>query len=296
MNVDFLRGTGVALVTPFDEHLQIDFAAHQKIIDHVIEGGVDYLVVIGTTGESVNLSAEEKQELIQKTIHFAHGRVPVVAGFGGNNTTQVVKDIKHYDLLGVDAILSVSPSYNKPTQDGIFAHFKEVAQATHLPIVLYNVPGRTSSNMEASTTLRLANDFDNIVAIKEATYEFEQITQLARNKPDGFILLSGCDDLIFHEMALGFDGVISVIGNVIPKVFTNMIKLCREDRFMEAGEVQKDIYDFIFMLFQQGNPAGAKCALKHLDLCDEYIRLPLIEVNDELREKIGRELARITLS
>ncbi|MCP4122911.1 MAG: 4-hydroxy-tetrahydrodipicolinate synthase [Bacteroidetes bacterium] len=293
MNVDFLRGTGVALVTPFDEHLNIDYTAHQKIIDHVIEGGVDYLVVIGTTGESVNLSPEEKQELIRKTIHFAHGRVPVVAGFGGNNTRQVVKDLGHYNLTGVDAILSVSPSYNKPTQDGIYAHFKEVASATHLPIVLYNVPGRTSSNMEASTTLRLANDFENIVAIKEASYDLEQITQLARNKPEGFILLSGCDDLIFHEMALGFDGVISVVGNVIPEVFTRMIALCREDRFLEAGEIQKGLYDFIFLIFAEGNPAGAKCALKHLGLCEEHIRLPLVQVNNELREQIGQALAKV---
>lgn len=293
MEADFLKGTGVALVTPFNSALQIDFAAYKRVIDHVIDGGVNYLVVIGTTGESVNLSTEERRALIGKTVEFAGGRVPVIAGFGGNNTAAVTADLRSFDLSGVAGLLSVSPAYNKPTQDGIYAHFAEIARATDLPIVLYNVPGRTSSNMAARTTLRLARDFDNIVAIKEATYDLEQITQLAKNKPEGFYLLSGCDDLILHEMALGFDGIISVTANVIPELFTRMVNLCAEDRFLEAGRIHKDIYDFIFMLFAQGNPAGAKCGLRHLGICEEYIRLPLVPVDDVLRDKIGREMKRL---
>ncbi|MEZ5022866.1 MAG: 4-hydroxy-tetrahydrodipicolinate synthase [Chitinophagales bacterium] len=294
MSLEFLRGTGVAMVTPFNEHDEIDYAAHQQIIDFVIDNGINYLVVIGTTGESVTLEKEEKQELIHKTVEFAKGRVPIVAGFGGNNTKHVVNDLKNFDLTGIDAILSVSPSYNKPTQEGIYAHFEAVANATDLPIILYNVPGRTSSNMDYKTTLKLAADFKNIVAIKEATYNLEQITHLSKNKPEGFYLLSGCDDLILHEMELGFDGVISVAGNVIPKQFSTMINLCLENKFMEAGKIHKDIYDFIFMLFAQGNPAGAKAAYKHLGFCEEHVRLPLVPINDELREKIGKELERIS--
>ena len=293
MSVAFLRGTGVALITPFNEQFEIDLAAHKNIIDFVIEGGVNYLVVLGTTGESVTLEKEEKQILIDKTVEFAAGRVPVIAGFGGNNTKAVVNDLKSYDISKVDAILSVSPAYNKPTQEGIYAHYREIANATDKPIVLYNVPGRTSSNISAETTLKLAADFENIIAIKEATYNLEQITYLAKNKPEGFYLLSGCDDLIFHEMGIGFDGVISVAGNVIPKLFTEMINLCLADKFEAAGKIHNKIYDFIFMLFKQGNPAGAKAVFKHLGLCEEFVRLPLLPVNEELRQQLGAELKKL---
>ncbi len=294
MSLDFLKGTGVALVTPFDAQHEIDYSAHQNIIDFVINNGINYLVVIGTTGESVTLEADEKQQLISKTVEYAKGRVPVVAGFGGNNTKHVVNDLKSYDLTGVDAVLSVSPAYNKPTQDGIYAHFEAIANATDLPIILYNVPGRTASNISYQTTLKLAADFKNIIAIKEATYDLEQITQLAKNKPEGFYLLSGCDDLILHEMELGFDGVVSVAGNVIPKQFSSMINLCLENKFVEAGKIHKDIYDFVFMLFEQGNPAGAKAVFKHLGFCEEFVRLPLVPVNNDLRERIGKELEKVS--
>lgn len=293
MSLDYLRGTGVALVTPMNAQHEIDLDAQKNIINFVIENGVNYLVVIGTTGESVTLDKQEKQLLISKTIEFAAGRVPVVAGFGGNNTKQVVADLKSFDLTGVDAILSVSPAYNKPTQAGIYAHYEQVLSASDLPFILYNVPGRTSSNMSGETTLKLAKNFKNAVAIKEATYDLEQITYLAQNKPDGFYLLSGCDDLIFHELGIGFDGVISVAGNVIPKQFTEMINLCLDNEFEAAGKIHNDIYDFIFMLFAQGNPAGAKAAFKHLGLCEEFVRLPLLPIDDELRAKIGAEMKRL---
>lgn len=294
MDLSFLRGTGVALVTPFNERQEIDWDAHRKIIDFVLNNGINYLVVLGTTGESVTLEHEEKADLIAATVEFAAGRAPVIAGFGGNNTNHVIKELATIPHKGVSAILSVSPSYNKPTQDGIYEHYKAVSSATDLPIVLYNVPGRTSSNIKWETTVKMAENLKNIRAIKEATYDLEQITMLTKNKPDGFFLLSGCDDLIFHEMALGFDGVISVAGNVIPKQFSDMINYCLAGDFANARKIQLDIYRFIFMLFEQGNPAGAKCAFKHLGLCEEYIRLPLVPVNDELRGRLGKELARVT--
>ncbi len=284
------------MVTPFRADNSIDWDAHRRITEYVIDGGIQYLVVIGTTGESVTLKSEEKQALIHKTIEFAAGRVPVVAGFGGNDTMSIVEDLQSFDLNGVAAVLSVSPAYNKPTQDGILAHFREVAKATDLPIILYNVPGRTSSNIMADTTIQLAKEFDHIVAIKEATYDLEQITYLACKKPDGFYLLSGCDDLIFHEMGLGFDGVISVAGNVIPNTFSKMIRLCQEDRYKEAGELHKHIYPFIFSLFAQGNPAGAKAAFHHLGLCDEYVRLPLVPVSRSHYDKIAQEIEVIRAS
>lgn len=293
MNTNALQGTGVALVTPFNSNLEIDTAALRKLVNHVIDGGVNYLVVNGTTAESVTTSAEEKQLLINLIVAYAEGRVPIVAGFGGNHTQQVIDDIKTFDLTGVDYLLSVSPAYNKPTQDGIYAHYKAIAESTDLPIILYNVPGRTAKNMEASTTIRLANDFDNIIAIKEATYDLEQITNLVLNRPVGFLLLSGCDDLIFHEMALGFDGVISVVANSSPKPFTQMINLCLNNDFAAAKQIQLDLYRYIFMLFEQGNPAGVKCVLKHLDICDEYVRLPLVEVDEDLRSRLKTALEGI---
>ncbi len=290
MKANPLSGTGVALVTPMTDDLQLDLIGLQKLVDHVINGGVDYLVVNGTTGESVTTTEEEKQILIQKVVEFSNNRVPVIAGFGGNNTSKVIESIQSYDLKGVSHILSVSPAYNKPTQNGIYAHYKAIAENTDLPIILYNVPGRTSKNLEAATTLKLAHDFKNIVAIKEATYDLEQITELALNRPEGFSLLSGCDDLIFHQIALGFDGVISVVANPSPKAFTTMINLCLKNDFASAKQIQLDLYKYIFMLFEQGNPAGAKCALKHLGICEENTRLPLIEVDEDLRNRIGESL------
>ena len=285
-----LRGTGVALVTPFNEQLEIDLVALEQLVNHVIDGGVNYLVVNGTTGESVTTTQEEKQLLISKVVEFANKRVPVIAGIGGNNTQQVISDLNTFDLTGVEFILSVSPAYNKPTQDGIYAHYKSIAENTNLPIILYNVPGRTSKNIDAATTIKLANDFENIVAIKEATYDLEQITELALHRPEGFELLSGCDDLIFHQIALGYDGVISVVANPSPKPFTKMINLCLNNDFAAAKQIQLDLYRYIFMLFEQGNPAGAKCALKHLGIGEEYVRLPLVEADQDLRNRIGEAL------
>lgn len=285
-----LRGVGVALVCPFNDDLSIDWAGYEKLINHVIEGGVNYVVVNGTTGESATTSFEETQEQITAAVKFVNNRVPVIVGVGYNNTAEVIKDINEYDLTGVSAILSVSPYYNKPTQEGIYQHYKAIAENSKLPIILYNVPGRTAKNVEAETTLRLAKDVKNIIAIKEADASFDQLTKLAMHGPEGFQLLSGSDELIFHQIALGFTGVISVSANVVPKAFCKMVNLCLEGKFEEARQIHFDLFKFTAMLFEQGNPAGAKCGLKHLGICEENIRLPLVPVNDTLRRKIKEEL------
>lgn len=293
MNTPNLRGVGVALITPFNADKSVDFPSFEKVVNYVIENGVDYVVVLGTTGESVTLDAQEKQELIHATVQAAAGRVPVVAGFGGNNTREIIRDLQSYDLNGVDAILSVSPAYNKPTQEGIYEHFKEIALSTALPIILYNVPGRTSSNMRTSTTLQLAHEFDNIIAIKEASTDWGQILDLARKKPENFYLLSGNDDIIVPQITLGFDGVISVIGNATPKLFSTMVHKALDGDFETARKILFQLDELIGMMFEQGNPAGVKCALEYIGICKDELRLPLVPVNYELRKKIGKKLVTL---
>ncbi|HNL85253.1 MAG TPA: 4-hydroxy-tetrahydrodipicolinate synthase, partial [Chitinophagales bacterium] len=218
-----LKGVGVALVTPFTEQKTVNFSEFEKVVNYVIENGVDYVVVLGTTGESVTLNKQEKQDLIKACVAVTNKRVPVIAGFGGNDTQSTITDIQSYQLDGVDGILSVSPYYNKPTQEGIYEHYKAIAINTDLPIILYNVPGRTASNIRASTTLQLAHDFKNIVGIKEASNDWMQLFWLAREKPEDFYLISGNDDLIVPQISIGYDGVISVIANATPKLFSDMV-------------------------------------------------------------------------
>ena len=284
-------GVGVALVTPFNEKKEINFGEFEKVCQYVIDNGVDYLVVLGTTGESVVLSKKEKQDLIKATVSVADGKVPVVAGFGGNNTYKIAEELKAYELTGVDAILSVSPSYNKPTQEGIYEHYKVIATSTDLPIILYNVPSRTASNIKAATTIQLANEFKNIIAIKEATNDWNQIIELCRNKPDGFGLLSGDDKLALPSISLGFDGVISVIANATPKLFSTMIHKGLEGDFIAARKILYKLDDLIGYIFEQGNPAGVKCVLEHLGVCKDELRLPLMPVNYDLRKRISQRVA-----
>jgi 4-hydroxy-tetrahydrodipicolinate synthase len=284
-------GVGVALVTPFNEKKEINFGEFEKVCQYVIDNGVDYLVVLGTTGESVVLSKKEKQDLIKATVSVADGKVPVVAGFGGNNTYKIAEELKAYELTGVDAILSVSPSYNKPTQEGIYEHYKVIATSTDLPIILYNVPGRTASNIKAATTIQLANEFKNIIAIKEATNDWNQIIELCRNKPDGFGLLSGDDKLALPSISLGFDGVISVIANATPKLFSTMIHKGLEGDFIAARKILFKLDELIGYIFEQGNPAGVKCVLEHLGICKDELRLPLMPVNYDLRKRISQRVA-----
>lgn len=287
-------GVGVALITPFNEKKEINFGEFEKVCQYVIDNGVDYLVVLGTTGESVVLSKKEKQDLIKATVNVANGKVPVVAGFGGNNTYKVSEELKSYELNGVDAILSVSPSYNKPTQEGIYEHYKVIATSTDLPIILYNVPSRTASNIKAATTVQLANEFKNIIGIKEATNDWNQIIELCRNKPDGFTLLSGDDKLALPSVSLGFDGVISVIANATPKLFSTMIHKGLEGDFETAKEILFKLDELIGYIFEQGNPAGVKCVLEHLGICKDELRLPLMPVNYDLRKKIGQKVAMLS--
>ncbi|MBK9329257.1 MAG: 4-hydroxy-tetrahydrodipicolinate synthase [Sphingobacteriales bacterium] len=284
------KGVGVALVTPFNEQKEVNFAEFEKVVNYVIDGGVDYVVVLGTTGESVTLSKNEKQDLIKACVDVTNKRVPVVAGFGGNDTKNIIDDINKYDLTGVNAVLSVSPYYNKPTQEGIFEHYKAIANNTNLPIILYNVPGRTASNIRASTTLQLAHEFKNIIGIKEASNDWMQLFWLAREKPVDFLLISGNDDLIVPQISIGYDGVISVIANATPKHFSDMVHQALNGDYASARKTVYALDELITYLFEQGNPAGVKAALKHLGVCDDFVRLPLMPVNIELRQKIGKKL------
>jgi 4-hydroxy-tetrahydrodipicolinate synthase len=286
MDIQRFKGVGVALITPFHEDKTIDFEAFGRIVNFVIDGGVDYLVVLGTTGENVTLSKDEKHELIRACVQINAGRVPIMAGFGGNDTAAIVQDLRSYDLQGVDAILSVSPYYNKPTQEGIFQHYKAVATATDLPVILYNVPGRTASNMRANTTLQLAKSFDNIIGIKEASNDWLQIFWLAREKPENFLLISGNDDLIVPQLSIGYDGVISVIANGTPRIFSTMVHEALSNNFPEAKVKSHQLDELVTFIFEQGNPAGIKAVLKYLGVCDDNVRLPLVPVNDDLRRRI----------
>lgn len=280
-----LRGTGVALVTPFTKTGEIDFNGLEKVIDHSIKGGVEYVVSLGTTGESVNLDKQEKLDILNFTIEKVAKRVPVVAGFGGNSTHQVIKDMEEFHFNGVDAILSVSPYYNKPTQEGIYQHYKAVAAAAPRPVILYNVPGRTSSNMLAATTLRLA-EVDNIIGMKEASGDFNQCMQIAKNKPKDFLLVSGDDNITLGLLAYGLDGVISVVGQAFPAIFTEMVRQGLAGNFEEARKLHFQLNDITDMLFAEGNPAGVKYALELQNICSADVRLPLVGISDELKKKM----------
>jgi 4-hydroxy-tetrahydrodipicolinate synthase len=281
-----LIGTGVALVTPFKKDFSVDTEALQRIVDFVIDGGVEYLVVLGTTAESATLSAQEKQVVIDTIIQANKNRLPLVLGVGGNNTMEVVEELTTRDLSKFTAILSVSPYYNKPTQEGIYQHFKAVASASPIPVILYNVPGRTASNMLPSTVIRLANDFKNIVAIKEAAGDIVQAMQLIKNKPEGFLVISG-DDMITLPMVLaGGSGVISVIGEGFPKQFSEMVRLGLQRKVDEAYQLHYLLSESIDMIFEQGNPAGIKEVFKSLGLSENTVRLPLVNVNEDLANRL----------
>ncbi len=281
-----LIGTGVALVTPFKKDFTVDVEALKKIVNFQIDNKIEYLVVLGTTAENVTLSPEEKELVIQTVIEANQGRVPLVLGLGGNNTTNVIEELRTRDLSAFVAILSVSPYYNKPTQEGIYQHFKAIAEVSPKPIVLYNVPGRTGSNMLPSTVIRLANDFKNIVAIKEAAGDMVQAMSLIQNKPKDFLVISG-DDMIALPMVLaGGSGVISVIGEGIPKLFSEMIRLGLQHKVKEAYDIHYRVADGIDLIFEQGNPAGIKEIFRYLGLSENTVRLPLVNVDQNLASKI----------
>jgi 4-hydroxy-tetrahydrodipicolinate synthase len=282
-----LIGTGVALVTPFKKDFSVDTEALTKITNHVIEGGVEYLVILGTTAESATLNAEEKEVVIQTIVAANKGRVPMVLGVGGNNTAKVVEELTTRDLSPFAAVLSVSPYYNKPTQEGIYQHFKAVSEASPIPIIVYNVPGRTSSNMLPATVIRLANDFKNIIGIKEAAGDIVQAMKLIQTKPEGFLVISG-DDMITLPMVLaGGAGVISVIGEGFPKEFSEMVRLGLNKKVDEAYKLHYKLADSIDMIFEQGNPAGIKEVFKHLGLSENTVRLPLVNVDENLSVRLS---------
>lgn len=279
-------GTGVAIVTPFLEGGEVDFIGLERLLNHIIDGGVDYIVVLGTTGESVVLSAEEKVAVTNFVKETVAGRKALVIGIGGNNTCAVVDSIKNTDLRGYDAILSVSPYYNKPSQEGIYQHYKALSAVSSLPIILYNVTGRTSSNISAETTLRLAHDFDNIIAIKEASGDMDQIMKIIKDRPEDFLVISGDDGLTLPMIHMGADGVISVIGQAYPKDFSDMVRYALEGNQKVANELCYQLYDLLPPLYCDGNPAGIKAALKILGICGDKLRLPLVNVASETYQKI----------
>ena len=286
-------GTGVAMVTPFDADGQVDYQALKNLIDHLIDGGVEYLVSLGTTGESVTLSKEEKKKIFAFTAEVNAGRAGLIAGIGGNNTYEVVQQVKEFDTTGYNAILSASPNYNKPTQEGIYQHYKAIAENSPLPVILYNVPSRTGSNINADTVVRLANDFKNIIGIKEAAGNFDQINQIMRDKPEGFLVISGDDPVTLPMIALGAVGVISVVGNALPRQTTDMVRLCLAGDFKAAQKIHSQLIDFTRLMFVEGSPAGVKAALKHLGICGDTLRLPLVPVGDNTAAKIIGETKKL---
>ncbi len=286
------RGTGVALVTPFAKDLSIDFNALERLVSHCIEGGVEYLVVMGTTGENPVLTKDEKKQVLKAVIEAANGRVPIVYGVGGNNTASVVDELKSQNFTGVDAILSVSPYYNKPTQEGIYQHYKLISENSPLPIILYNVPGRTGSNMNANTTLRLARDFENILAVKEASGDLNQVMQIINERPEGFMVISGDDNLTFPMLALGGDGVISVSGQAFPAVFTEMVRKGLAGDFTAARPLHYRLFDITNMLFEEGNPGGVKACLDIQNIMQPYMRQPLWPISNELRKRLELEIEK----
>ena len=281
-----ILGMGVALVTPFTANKEIDYPALRRVIDHVVDNGADFLVVLGTTGETPALFSEEKTAIKQFVKEETKGRVPLVIGIGGNNTAEIVKQLKEDDFSGYSAILSVVPPYNKPSQEGIYCHFKAIAEASPLPVILYNVPGRTGVNMNADTTLRLAKEVPGIIGIKEASGNLHQIQRLLREKPETFTILSGDDGMTYPLMTLGVEGVISVLGNAYPKDFSEMVHLCLEGNYIEAVDYHFKFREIIRLLFTDGNPAGVKCVMHNMGLIENELRLPLVPVSESTASEI----------
>jgi len=285
---DKLRGTGVAIVTPFTRSNAIDFLAFEKILNHTISNGVEYIVLLGTTGESATLSKLERKTLIEFAVERIDHRVPLVLGLGGNNTSELILSIHGTPFKDIDAILSVCPYYNKPTQEGIYQHFKIVAEASPVPVILYTVPSRTCSNIAASTTLKLARGFSNIIGIKEASGNFDQIFQLLKNRPEGFLVISGDDAITLPLLAAGADGVISVVANAFPKKFSEMVRLGLKDDFAGARKIHFELIDLINALFLDGSPGGIKATLNLMNLCEDIVRLPLVPVNKDVHKLIKK--------
>ena len=291
-----ISGTGVALVTPFTTSDNIDFTALEKLVNHVIDGGVDFLVPLGTTGETPTLSKEEKLEVLNCVTETVAERVPIVVGVGGNHTREVVENIQKMDMLAIDAILSVNPYYNKPNQRGLYEHFSEVALASDVPVILYNIQGRTGVNLATDTLLQLAADFPHIIGVKEASGNMMQIMEVIKNRPKGFKVISGDDNLTLAILAAGGDGVISVVGNAFPKTLSDMVRLMLEEKdFIKAQKLHYEMFDIVNMLFTDGSPGGIKALLEHMGMMKNNLRLPLVKVNKTLNSDLKEFLTTTKL-
>lgn len=286
---------GVALVTPFNEDETVDFNALGRLIDYQLKNGTDYLVVLGTTAETPTLTESEKEQIIQFIVDKVNGQIPIVLGVGGNNTKSVVEQVKNVDTRKIDAILSITPYYNKPSQEGLYQHYKAIAQASKLPIVLYNVPGRTGVNMTAATTLRLAREFSNIVGVKEASGNMTQMDEIIHGKPDNFVVISGDDAVTFPLITLGAVGVISVIGNAFPYEFSRMVRLALDGEYGSARKIHRQFNELFDLLFVDGNPAGVKSMLSMMGLINNRLRLPLVPTTINTFEKIKQVLDKLNV-
>lgn len=293
MNTHSFCGTGVAIVTPFLENGDIDQQSLEKLINHLINGKVDYLVVLGTTGENATLDKAEKQQVFSLVNQFNKNRVKLVAGIGGNNTSAIANEFLSYDLTGYSAILSVSPYYNKPSQEGIYQHYKALNDISPLPIIMYNVPGRTGMNVSVDTTIRIAQNCKNIIATKEASGNMEQIMLIIKDKPAGFEVISGDDGITLPLMACGAIGVISVVANAYPIEFSNMVSLCAQEKYSEARPVHEKMLPIIQSMFAEGSPSGVKYYLHKLGVINETFRLPVVGVSDKHKEKIDQLMKSI---
>ena len=291
--MDKFKGTGVALVTPFSSNGKIDYSELQKLVEFQINNGINYLVVQGTTGESVTLSEEEKIAVLDYIIEINAGRLPILLGVGGNNTLAVCEKIKFFSNYKIAGFLSVSPYYNKPTQAGIFQHYKVIANSTNLPIIIYNVPGRTSSNISSQTTLELASSITNIVGVKEASGDLEQIMNIILKKPENFLVISGDDALTLPHICVGGDGVISVIANAFPKRFSTMVHAALNNNLSLAKQKHYELFEIIHYLFNDGNPAGIKHVLKLINICSDNVRLPLVSITKKTADKLYELVASI---
>lgn len=293
---NIFHGLGIALVTPFKLNGEIDYDALEKLIEYQLENGADFFTILATTGECPCLSAEEKEKLTETIISIVSGRAPILKYYGGNNTAAVVEEIKQTNWKGIDGILSICPYYNKPSQEGLYQHFKAIAETSSLPIVLYNVPGRTGVNMKAETTVRIANDFPNIVAIKEAAGSLEQVDEIIKNKPKHFEVISGDDALTFPMIASGAVGVISVIGNALPKEFSRMIRLEFNGEYDAARIIHHQFTELYKLLFVDGNPAGCKALLNDMGMIENVLRLPLVPTRIETKQKMNDILKKMRLN
>lgn len=287
-----LRGTGVALVTPFKANNDVDLDALAKVIDHVIKGGVEYVVTLGTTGETPTLSKEEKIAIIRFTYEKVSGRVPVVVGIGGNDTHELIRDLQTFPLDKAVAVLSASPYYNKPSQDGIFHHYKMLASVSPKPVLLYNVPGRTGRNISAATTIRLAKEVKNIAGIKEASGDMAQCMQILRDKPKDFLVVSGDDALVLPQIACGMEGVISVAANAFPKKFSEMVRQCLAGQFGKAKKMNDELIEAYDLMFTENNPAGVKAFMSEAGLLKNNLRLPMVQLSDAVHDKVKKYLKR----